>query len=48
MVEGNMSKFESQIDEFQFGEEFLFERMCTFEELFNVFKTLKSLNHYEI
>ena len=30
MVEGNMGKFESQIDS---GGEFLFEHMCTFEEL---------------
>ena len=32
MVEGNMGKFESQIGLFQSGVEFLFERMCTFEE----------------
>jgi hypothetical protein len=32
MVEGNMGKFESQISGFQFGGEFLFERMCTFKE----------------
>jgi hypothetical protein len=33
MVEGNMSKFESQIGELQFGGEFFVESMCTFEEL---------------
>jgi hypothetical protein len=33
MVKGNMSKFESQIGEFQFRGEFLIEHMCTFEEL---------------
>jgi hypothetical protein len=27
-----MGKFESQISGFQFGGEFLFERMCTFKE----------------
>ena len=30
MVEGNIGKFESQID---FRGEFLFEHMCTFEKL---------------
>ena len=33
MVEGNMGKFKSQINLFQSRGEFLFERMCTFEEL---------------
>jgi hypothetical protein len=32
MGDGNMGKFESQIGFFQSGGEFLFERMCTFEE----------------
>jgi hypothetical protein len=31
MVEGNMGKFESQNSSLYTGEEFLFERMCTFE-----------------
>jgi hypothetical protein len=31
MVEGNMSKFESQISKFQSGGEFLVECMCTFD-----------------
>ena len=31
MVEGNMSKFESQIGILYSGGEFLFEHLCTFE-----------------
>ena len=38
MVKGNMGKFESQIDLFSFEGEFLFERMCTFEELLQCFQ----------
>ena len=38
MVEGNMGEFESQIDLFSFEGEFLFERMCTFEELLQCFQ----------
>ena len=38
MVEGNMGKFESQIGLFQSGGEFLFERICIFEELLQCFK----------
>jgi hypothetical protein len=42
MVEGNMGKFESQISELQSGREFLFERMCTFEELLQCFQNSKT------
>jgi hypothetical protein len=38
MVKGNMGKFESQIGRFQSGGEFLFECMCTFEELLQYFQ----------
>jgi hypothetical protein len=48
MFDGNMSKFESQIGEFQSEGEFLFEHMCSFEELLNFFKTQKLLIHCEI
>jgi hypothetical protein len=37
MVEGNMGKFKSQTGELQSEGEFLFERMCTFEELHQCF-----------
>ena len=36
MVEGNMGKFESQLG--LSGGEFLFERMCIFEELLQCFQ----------
>jgi hypothetical protein len=40
MVERNMSKFERWINELQSEEEFLFEHICTFEELYKIHKTL--------
>jgi hypothetical protein len=46
IVEGNMSKFESQIGEFQSGGEFFVECMCTFDELHQCFQNLKLLIHH--
>jgi hypothetical protein len=40
MVEGDMDKFESQINELQSRGEFFVECMCTFEELYQCFQNL--------
>jgi hypothetical protein len=47
MVEGNMSKFESQIGELQSRGEFFVESMCTIEELHKCFfRNPKFLIHH--